>query len=93
MQRAIYEGEHHQLGVIMAPDKHEAWAVQPRPVTLFHVITLKLFTRRKSSVWTRFRLLYHQPCNQRQRVGRNVIKGTSKRLGWREEVPLLYFSK
>jgi hypothetical protein len=47
MQRAIYEGEHHQLGVIMAPDKHEAWAVQPRPVTLFHVIMLKLFTRRK----------------------------------------------
>nr|WP_154891284.1 PDZ domain-containing protein [Paenibacillus xylanexedens] len=47
MQRAIYEGEHHQLGVIMAPDKHEAWAVQPRPVTLLHVITLKLFTRRK----------------------------------------------
>nr|WP_145404377.1 PDZ domain-containing protein [Paenibacillus xylanexedens] len=47
MQRAIYEGEHHQLGVVMAPDNHEAWAVQPRPVTLLQVLTLKLFTRRK----------------------------------------------
>ncbi|WP_440113387.1 PDZ domain-containing protein [Paenibacillus sp. QZ-Y1] len=47
MQRAIYEGEHHQLGVIMAPDNHEAWAIQLRPLSLFHIITLKLFARRK----------------------------------------------
>lgn len=49
MQRAIYEGEHHQLGVLMAPDSHEAWAVQLRPLTLFHIITLKLFARRKNN--------------------------------------------
>ncbi|MET3939688.1 hypothetical protein ABIC22_002500 [Paenibacillus sp. PvP094] len=49
MQRAIYEGEHHQLGVLMAPVNHEAWAVQLRPLTLFHIITLKLFARRKNS--------------------------------------------
>ncbi|MCG7384128.1 PDZ domain-containing protein [Paenibacillus sp. ACRRY] len=49
MQRAIYEGEHHQLGVLMAPDNHEAWAVQLRPLTLFHIITLKLFARRKNN--------------------------------------------
>lgn len=49
MQRAIYEGEHHQLGVLMAPDTHEAWAVQLRPLTLFHIITLKLFARRKNN--------------------------------------------
>ncbi|MBR2566732.1 MAG: PDZ domain-containing protein [Paenibacillus sp.] len=47
MQRAIYEGEHHQLGVILAPDNQEAWAVQLRPVTIFHIITLRLFTHRK----------------------------------------------
>ncbi|MGG4126656.1 PDZ domain-containing protein [Paenibacillus illinoisensis] len=49
MQRAIYEGEHHQLGVLMAPVNHEAWAVQLRPLTLFHIITLKLFARRKNN--------------------------------------------
>ena len=49
MQRAIYEGEHHQLGVLMAPVSHEAWAVQLRPLTLFHIITLKLFARRKNN--------------------------------------------
>ncbi|MFK0524665.1 PDZ domain-containing protein [Paenibacillus illinoisensis] len=49
MQRAIYEGEHHQLGVLMAPDSHDAWAVQLRPLTLFHIITLKLFARRKNN--------------------------------------------
>jgi len=47
MQRAIYEGEHHQLGVIMAPDNHEAWALQTRPVTLYHIVMLKIFTSRK----------------------------------------------
>ena len=49
MQRAIYEGEHHQLGVLMAPVNHETWAVQLRPLTLFHIITLKLFARRKNN--------------------------------------------
>ncbi|MGF9699833.1 PDZ domain-containing protein [Paenibacillus sp. MABNR03] len=49
MQRAIYEGEHHQLGVIMAPDNHEVWAVQLRPLSLVHLITLKLFARRKNN--------------------------------------------
>lgn len=47
MQRAIYEGEHHQLGVIMAPDNHEVWAIRLRPLTLFHIINLKLFARLK----------------------------------------------
>lgn len=49
MQRAIYEGEHHQLGVLMAPVNHETWAVQLRPLKLFHIITLKLFARRKNN--------------------------------------------
>ncbi|WP_338540785.1 PDZ domain-containing protein [Paenibacillus tundrae] len=47
MQRAIYEGEHHQLGIIMAPDNHEAWAVQLRQHSLFHILSLKIFARRK----------------------------------------------
>ncbi|WP_111621553.1 PDZ domain-containing protein [Paenibacillus pabuli] len=47
MQRAIYEGEHHQLGVLMAPDDHEAWALRLRPLTLFHIVSLKLFARRR----------------------------------------------
>lgn len=47
LQRAIYEGEHHQLGVIFAPNNEETWAIRMRPANLAHLVSLKLFARRK----------------------------------------------
>lgn len=39
LQRAVYQGEHHQLGLILAPDEHTPYYVDLKPVSivqLFH---------------------------------------------------------
>lgn len=38
LQRAIYAGEHHQLGVILAPDDQAPFAVRMRPISLIHLL-------------------------------------------------------
>ncbi|GAA0137538.1 S1C family serine protease [Paenibacillus sp. YSY-4.3] len=38
LQRAIYAGEHHQLGAILAPDDQAPVAVRMRPISLFHLL-------------------------------------------------------
>lgn len=42
MQRAIYAGEHHQLGAIIAPDPDGEMAVRLKPVSAFSVLGMKL---------------------------------------------------
>ncbi|MNJ56061.1 Cell division topological determinant MinJ [compost metagenome] len=38
LQRAIYAGEHHQLGAILAPDDKAPVAVRMRPISLIHLL-------------------------------------------------------
>ncbi|RXT04017.1 PDZ domain-containing protein [Ammoniphilus sp. CFH 90114] len=38
LQRAVYQGEHHQLGLVLAPDDHTPFYVDMKPVSLVHLI-------------------------------------------------------
>ncbi|MEC0174639.1 PDZ domain-containing protein [Paenibacillus favisporus] len=49
LQRAIYDGDHHQLGVILAPDPDAGVALVLKPVNLFQLIGMKIHARSKSS--------------------------------------------
>ncbi|MGF7049257.1 hypothetical protein J2T13_003767 [Paenibacillus sp. DS2015] len=48
LQRAIYAGDHHQLGVILAPDQALTTVASLRPVSIYQIIGMKLNTRRRS---------------------------------------------
>jgi hypothetical protein len=41
LQRAIFSGEHHQLGIILAPDEHALYFVSKKPFTLFSLLRQK----------------------------------------------------
>ena len=47
LQRAIYEGEHHQLGALLAPDPDTGSAIKERPVSIYQIFGMKLQTQRK----------------------------------------------
>ena len=47
MQRAIYAGDHHQLGAIVAPDPNDNLSVKMKPLSLFAVVAMKLNVRTK----------------------------------------------
>ncbi|MNI01899.1 Cell division topological determinant MinJ [compost metagenome] len=42
LQRAIYNGEHHQLGIILAPDQHAMYVLALRPLHLFTYLRNKI---------------------------------------------------
>ncbi|MBD0384140.1 PDZ domain-containing protein [Paenibacillus sedimenti] len=42
LQRAIFSGEHHQLGIILAPDQQALYYVEHRPLHLFSFLRGKL---------------------------------------------------
>ncbi|MCM3128248.1 PDZ domain-containing protein [Paenibacillus provencensis] len=46
LQRAIYEGEHHQLGALLAPDPDSGFAIDERPASFFQIVGMKLDTHR-----------------------------------------------
>jgi membrane-associated protease RseP (regulator of RpoE activity) len=48
LQRAIYAGDHHQLGVILAPDQDLTIVASMRPVSIYQIIAMKLNTRHRS---------------------------------------------
>ncbi|WP_211749568.1 PDZ domain-containing protein [Paenibacillus sp. Marseille-Q4541] len=48
LQRAIYEGEHHQLGALLAPDPDTGSAIKERPVSIYQIFGMKLQTQRKT---------------------------------------------
>lgn len=41
-QRAIFAGEHHQLGVVLAPDQDAAYYVEMKPVSIYRMLRMKL---------------------------------------------------
>ncbi|NEW08816.1 PDZ domain-containing protein [Paenibacillus sp. SYP-B3998] len=42
LQRGIFSGDHHQLGIILAPDQHALYYVEYRPLHLFSYLRSKL---------------------------------------------------
>ncbi|CAH0121823.1 MULTISPECIES: PDZ domain-containing protein [unclassified Paenibacillus] len=42
LQRAIYAGDHHQLGVVLAPDQDAAYYAETRQVSLLGMIKVKI---------------------------------------------------
>ncbi|MFU1797165.1 PDZ domain-containing protein [Paenibacillus azoreducens] len=48
-QRAIYAGEHHQLGVILAPDPDAGVALVMKPLSIFQLIAMKVQARQKTN--------------------------------------------
>lgn len=49
LQRAIYAGEHHQLGVILAPDPDAGVVLVMKPVSVFQLVAMKVQARNKTN--------------------------------------------
>ncbi|MBP1936623.1 PDZ domain-containing protein [Paenibacillus sediminis] len=49
LQRGIYAGEHHQLGIILAPDDDAEAAVRTRPMSIFNMLLPSENRSKKSS--------------------------------------------
>ncbi|MDP4096493.1 PDZ domain-containing protein [Paenibacillus sp. P96] len=49
MQRGLYEGEHHQLGMVLAPDTDVDWSVPTRQASIYQVITMRTGARRRKA--------------------------------------------
>lgn len=49
LQRPIYAGDHHQLGVILAPDQEVSVTASMNPVSIYQIIGMKLNARKRSS--------------------------------------------
>lgn len=47
MQRAIYAGDHHQLGAIVAPDPDDNLSVKLKPLSVFALLGMKLNVKNK----------------------------------------------
>lgn len=45
MQRPIYDGDHHQLGMILVPEPDEAVTAAAKPTSIFGIIGMKTGTR------------------------------------------------
>ncbi|HWO54747.1 MAG TPA: PDZ domain-containing protein [Paenibacillus cookii] len=49
LQRAIYAGEHHQLGVILAPDPDAGVVLVMKPVSIFQLVAMKVQAKTKTN--------------------------------------------
>ncbi|GIO33344.1 MULTISPECIES: PDZ domain-containing protein [Paenibacillus] len=49
LQRAIYAGDHHQLGVILAPDPDAGVVLVMKPVSIFQLLAMKVQARNKTN--------------------------------------------
>ncbi|WP_410515270.1 PDZ domain-containing protein [Paenibacillus sp. BR2-3] len=47
MQRAIYDGDHHQLGIILAPETDEDLTIQACPASIYGIVGMKTGARSK----------------------------------------------
>ncbi len=45
LQRPIYDGDHHQLGMILVPEPDEAVTAEAKPSSIFGIIGMKTGTR------------------------------------------------
>ncbi|MWC30587.1 PDZ domain-containing protein [Paenibacillus sp. MMS18-CY102] len=52
VQRARYAGEHHQLGVILAPDDHAEYYAEPSPGSLFELFLRGRAANRRESAYS-----------------------------------------
>ncbi|WP_245864111.1 PDZ domain-containing protein [Paenibacillus donghaensis] len=48
LQRAIYDGDHHQLGIILVPEPDGAVTTQAKPSSIFSIIAMKTGARSRS---------------------------------------------
>jgi len=49
-QRPIYAGDHHQLGVILAPDQKVSVTASMKPISIYQIIGMKLNTTKRTSL-------------------------------------------
>lgn len=50
LQRPIYDGDHHQLGIILAPETDEDLTIQPYPSSIYGIIGMKADTKSKKKI-------------------------------------------
>ncbi|MFB5763799.1 PDZ domain-containing protein [Paenibacillus medicaginis] len=49
LQRGLYEGDHHQLGLVLAPDADADWSVPARQASIYQVIAMHTGARRRKA--------------------------------------------
>ncbi|MCV9949773.1 PDZ domain-containing protein [Paenibacillus sp. BT-177] len=49
VQRGMYDGDHHQLGVVLAPDEHAGWAVSIQPASIYRIVAMHIGARRRKA--------------------------------------------
>lgn len=48
LQRAIYDGDHHQLGIILVPEQDGYLTAETKPSSIFSIVMMKTGTRNRS---------------------------------------------
>ncbi|MEK5550907.1 PDZ domain-containing protein [Paenibacillus sp. FSL L8-0689] len=49
VQRGMYDGDHHQLGVVLAPDADASWAVSLQPASIYRIVAMHIGARRRKA--------------------------------------------
>ncbi|MGQ4680155.1 PDZ domain-containing protein [Paenibacillus polymyxa] len=49
VQRGMYDGDHHQLGVVLAPDADAGWAVSIQPASIYRIVAMHIGARRRKA--------------------------------------------
>ncbi|WDZ63345.1 PDZ domain-containing protein [Paenibacillus polymyxa] len=49
VQRGMYDGDHHQLGVVLAPDADASWAVSIQPASIYRIVAMHIGARRRKA--------------------------------------------
>lgn len=77
LQRAIYAGDHHQLGIILVPDPDGGITAETKPSSIFSIIGMRTGIRQRecrATGWAgrRRRRLRRPNRRRRQRPNRNL---------------------
>lgn len=49
VQRGMYDGDHHQLGVVLAPDADASWAVSLQSASIYRIVAMHIGARRRKA--------------------------------------------
>ncbi|WP_342425319.1 PDZ domain-containing protein [Paenibacillus sp. FSL L8-0502] len=49
VQRGMYDGDHHQLGAVLAPDADASWAVSLQPASIYRIVAMHIGARRRKA--------------------------------------------
>lgn len=49
VQRGMYDGDHHQLGVVLAPDADASWAVSIQPASIYRIVAMHIGARQRKA--------------------------------------------